>query len=176
MAGLKSLYQKVNLGEGVTSFGEIYSNNDFYGDTQVAASITNYGQGKIAGAYLNLGERYINTATTVSRDFLTGLVKTLFPEPIVVMNGSHSVDISIGRKNKKLMINLVNSAGPHASEKINVFDEVPSVGPLSLTISCPKPHQVILQPANKSVKYRYENGKIMFTLPKLEIHDIIEVE
>ncbi len=176
MAGLKSLYQKVQLGEGVTPFGEIYTDNDFYGNSLVAASITNYGQGKIAGVYLNLGERYLNAATTVSRDFLTGLVKTLFPKPIVVMNGSHSVDISIGRKNNKLMINLVNSAGPHANEKINVFDDLPAVGPLSLTISSPKPRQVLLQPANKSLKYRYENGKIQLTLPKLEIYDIIEIE
>ncbi len=176
MAGLKSRYQPVKLGDNVAPFGEIYSNNDFYGETQVAASIARYGQGKLAGVYLNLGERYFNSATTVSRDFLTGLVNSLFPTPLVVMTGSHSVDVSIGRKNNKLMINLVNSAGPHANEKINVFDDLPAVGPLSLTISSPKPRQVLLQPTNKSLKYRYENGKIQLTLPKLEIYDIIEIE
>lgn len=176
MAGLKSLYQKVNLNAGVQPFGEIYSNNDFYGEMQVAASITQFGQGKMAGVYLNLGERYMNAATTVSRDFLTALVRTLFREPIVMMSGSHSVDISIGRKDKKLMVNLVNSAGPHANEKVNVFDEIPVVGPLSIVISHPKPQSVILQPANKKLKYRYENGKISLTLQKLELHEIIEIE
>ena len=177
IAGVRSLYQKVELDDGVKPFGRIYQNNDLNTPYETAASIKNFGKGKIAAIYLNLGQRYYDSATSVSRDFLNSLVRELFPEPLVEVSGSHYVDVSVNRINGKLAVNLVNTSGPHSNDNVIVFDDIPSLGPLNVSIrSEEKPEKVILQPDGEELYYNYLNGKIVLTLPKLGIHDIIVVE
>ena len=177
IAGIKSPFQKAELKNGAVPFGKIYLNNDIEGSYDIAASITQYGRGKIAAVYLDLGERYVNAATSVSRDFLNALVHELFPDPVVEVTGSHYVDVTLNRKDGKLTLNLVNTTGQHANDKVYVFDEIPPVGPLSVSIrSGKRPSKVTLEPGGKELYYNYINDKIVLTVPKVEIHDIIVVE
>lgn len=141
------------------------------------ATITRYGEGRIATVYFNFGQRYLDAATAVARDYLASLARELFPEPIVEVTGSHYVDVTTNRIDGKLAINLINTAGPHADKKVRIFDDIPQVGPLTVTIRTPKkPNKVTLQPANRALNYNYSAGKINLTLPYLQIHDIIVVE
>ncbi len=180
LAGINSMFRKIEPLNGTRPFGKIYhTNNDIYGTYETAATIRQYGKGKIAAAYLDLGERYCNAATTVSRDFLNALVRELFPEPVVEVAGSHLVDVTVNRINGKLAVNLVNTAGPHANEKIRGFDQIPPAGPLKITIRCnmkAKPRKITLEPAGKKIPFKYLDGKVELTLPELLIHDIIVVE
>ncbi len=177
VAGIKSLFRKANLTDRAKAFGKIHRDNDIESPFETAASIAQYGKGKIAAIYLNLGERYHNGATSVGREFLKGLVDELFPNPLVRVKGSQYVDVTANRKNGKLAINLVNTAGPHADDKIHVFDEIPAVGPLSVIIRYNKqPHRVTLEPSGDKIKYQYRDDKISLTVPHLEIHDVIVVE
>ena len=119
VAGIKSLFQKAKLSEHARAIGKIHSDNDVDSPSEPAASITHYGKGKLAATYLNLGERYRNGGTSVGREFLQALVRELMPEPLVTVNGSHDVDVSANRKDGKLAINLVNTAGPHGLEEVS---------------------------------------------------------
>ena len=75
------------------------------------------------------------------------------------------------------VLSLVNTAGPHADNKVHVFDDIPQVGLLKVKIlSSKKPQKVILEPVDKAIIYGYTDGKIEFTLPHLKIHDVIVVE
>ena len=177
IAGIKSLFQKAELSDRAMPFGKIYRNNDIEEPYDIAASITQYGRGKIAAVYLNLGERYGSAGTSLSRDFLNDLVHELFPDPVVEVTGSHYVDVTLNRKDGKLAVNLVNTTGQHANDKVYVYDEIPQVGPLSVSIRSEKrPSKVTLEPGGKELYYTYINGKIVLTLPRLEIHEIIVVE
>jgi len=177
LCGLKTLSQRVNLGRGAKAFGKLYAENDNKGPHEVAASVARYGRGKIAATYLNLGERYVNAATSTARKFLSALVRELFPKPVVEVSGSHAVDVTVNRIGGKLAVNLVNTSGPHADPNIYVFDEVAPVGPLHVTIRTgKKPRRVTLEPAKKKLRYQYRKSEITLTLPRLEIHDIIVVE
>ena len=177
LAGVKSLFQRVELADGTKPFGRIYENNDPIGDYEIAATIAQYGKGKIAGTYLNLGERYFNASTSVSRDFLNALVRELFPEPMVEVKGSHYVDVTLLKKNGALIVNLINTIGPHGNDKVNVFDEIPPIGPLSISIRHQtRPQKVTLEPGGKELAYQYSKAKIQLTLPELEFHDMIVVE
>ncbi|UCH62017.1 MAG: hypothetical protein JSU77_09420 [Fidelibacterota bacterium] len=182
LGGVKSLFQKVALGKQAKPIGKVYNRdplntNDISGPYEPAGSIRKYGEGKIAAIYLNLGERYRNAATSVSRDFLSSIVRELFPQPLVEVIGSQYVDVTANRKDGKLAINLVNTSGPHANEKVYVFDEISSVGPLDVFIRTKKkPRRISLEPGGRAIDYRYSDGKISLTLPSLDIHEIIVVE
>ena len=176
MGGLKTISQKVGLTEGVEQFSELYEENDHIGSSSPAASIAKYGMGRIAAVYVNLGERYAKARTSISRDFLNALVCKLFPKPLVEVTGSHLVDVTASRLNGNLMINLINTAGPHGDENVYVFDEIPPVGPLHVTIRTGKrPGKVTLQPADSALDYSFSNGEVRLTLPRLDIYDLIVV-
>ncbi|MFH1068938.1 MAG: alpha-amylase family protein [Candidatus Glassbacteria bacterium] len=177
LAGLLSFYQDVELGEGATAFGRIYSDNDYLGPYRVAGSIADYGKGRIAATYLDFGQAYLEAATAVARDYLNALVRELFPEPLVEVKGSRYVDVVVNRIGGKLAVNLVNTAGPHADEKVHVFDEVPPVGPLEVAVRCSaRPRRVRLEPEGRDLQFSFAEGIARITLPKLEIHEIIMIE
>ena len=177
IAGVKSVSQSVELAYGTQPFGKIYADNDKTGDYQIAASIRQVGKGKIAGVYLELGAAYIKKSTTVSRDFLHGLVQELYPDPMVTVSGSHQVDVTLNRINGQLALNLVNTAGPHQDERVNVFDDIPAVGPLQIDIAFPqKPQYVQLEPGHRDINYDYSDSKIKMLLDRLELHDIIMIK
>jgi hypothetical protein len=176
LAGLsRNPYRPVEM-VSAQPFGRLYRNNDLVGETRTAASIYRLGKGKIAAVYVNLGERYFHGMNYVARQFLADLVHQLFPSPLIEVNGSHSVDVSLGRQGDTLMVNLVNTSGPHANHEVYTFDEIPPVGPLSVSLRLEtEPRYVTLQPAGTDLPFVYRDGKLQVILPRLEIYDLLEI-
>ncbi len=177
LAGLSQVpYRPVEL-DGARACGWLYDDNDLTGEAQIAASTHGYGKGSIAGVYLNLGERYVHGRNYVVRSFLAGLVRQLLPDPIVEVHGSHQVDVSLGKKDGKLLVNLVNTSGPHGDPDVYTFDEIPALGPLSVNLRLEQaPARITLQPAGTDMPFSFSDGKVQVLLPRLEIYDILEVD
>ena len=174
VGAIKSLSRPIAVTGNTRPFGKIFFSNEPVGDYIHAASIADYGRGKIAGVYFNFGDCYYKARTAAARDFLDSLVRRLFPEPIVRVTGSHYVDVVVNRINGKLAVNLVNTSGPHAVSNTHVFDEIPCIGPLNITIrSKTKPRNLTLEPQGEKISYTYTDGKVKFTIPRLEIHSVI---
>ena len=176
LAGHSTLTQKVKLGTGAKPFGKLYPKDDPRLPSEPASSIAKLGAGKIAASYVNLGNRYLNARTTVARDFLAGLVRELFPQPMVEVSGSHSVDVSLGRNHGQLLVNLVNTAGPHEQEKQYTFDDLPPVGPLQVKVRLPKkPKAMRLEPAGQNLKFTWRDGMATVTVQKVDAYEIVVV-
>lgn len=80
------------------------------------------------------------------------MVRELFPQPLVEVRGSHYENVTANRKDGKLAINLVNTSGNPANDKVYVFDEIFPVGPLDVFIRiAKKPRRVSLEPGGKAV-------------------------
>ncbi len=177
LGAFKALSQPVKPAINTESFGRLYQENDVKGSFEIAGSISELDKGKIAAVYFNFGQRYKTAATAVARDFIGGLAQRLFPRPAVEVTGSHYVDVSVNTIDGKLAVNLVNTAGPHDDDKIHVFDDIPSLGKLKVKIrSKNRPKKIILQPADKQLQFKYRDGIVELTLPRLNIHDIIITE
>jgi hypothetical protein len=177
LATVSGQMQPAKLGPKCKPFGQLAKTNEADTSSLPAASISEYGRGKVAATYFTFGQGYVNARTDLMRQFLNDLVRQLFPKPMVEVRGSPDVDVVVNRVAGKLAVNLVNTAGPHADDKVRIFDDIPQVGPLTVTIRTPKkPNQVTLQPANRVLNYNYSAGKITLTLGHLAIHDIIVVE
>ena len=167
-------YQTFVPKPGTQTFGGAYSRRDLRHHLGPAASIATYGKGKIAAVYVGLADAYLKNESHTARRFVGELVAKIH-EPMVEVSGSQFVYLAVNRKNDKLMVNLLNLAGPHKSAA--AFDEVPPLGPLKVSVKYPKrPGKVTLQPEGKPLAYEYKNGQIGFTLEKLDIHSIIEVD
>jgi len=173
-----TLFLPVEAGAAAESFGSIYFQNEPAGLSCPAATICPLGQGRFAAVYVNLSDSFRNTCSSHLRDFLGDLAKKLFT-PMVQVRGSHSVDVVLNQKDGKLLINLLNTAGPHSDEDVWVFNEIPPVGPLAVKIRLEKsPQQIHLEPAGQNLSFQYneEEKCVDLIVPKLDIHEVLVVE
>ena len=101
----------------------------------------------------------------------------LFPNPRVLVSGSPRVDVCLMRKGSAEFLHLINPEGPHDQEGVNVFDEVPNIGPLEIRLA--PQHEIVAQitqlPENVPLPFTVEGTHLVVTLPKLHLHAILEI-
>lgn len=169
-ADFKGKLQIGTPGKGVKEFGQI----SVKGVSQPAAFIAKFGNGKIAATSFSLGQVYLRDRPEPLRRFLNDLARELFPKPMVEVKGSNDVDVCLARNHEKLLVNLVNTAGPHKTQSI--LQTIPPVGPLDISVRLDnKPAAVTLEPGARSLKFDYRDGQLRLTVPKVEIHEIVSV-
>ena len=79
------------------------------------------------------------------------------------------------RKSGRLLVNLVNTSGPHQSEPIQ--ETIQPVGPLAVTLRLEKkPVKITLEPGAQALPFEYRDGTARFAVPSLDIHRVIVVE
>ena len=101
-------------------------------------------------------------------------VSELFPEPMVEIDCQEYVDLALRRHNGKLQLHLVNTSGDHSGTP--VIEEIPPVENIRISVRLPrKPRRIICQPSGEELPFTFSDGIALFTLPKLDIYDIIEV-
>lgn len=167
--------QNPRLGPAAQPFGVLHASADPASAAQAAASIATLGKGRIAATYFSLGQSYAGRRPLPLRQFLASLTRQLFPQPIVQIEGSADVDLSLARQGKKLLVHLVNTSGPHQTAPI--IDAIAPVGPITLTVRTPaRPSSVTLQPAGQSLPFEFANGQIRLTVPRVDVHDILVIE
>ena len=81
----------------------------------------------------------------------------------------------VARNHDRLLVNLVNTAGPHRTESI--LESIPPVGPLAVTIrQATKPAKVTLEPAGQPLAFEYRDGILRLTIPQVAVHEVVVVE
>ncbi|MFA7006089.1 MAG: hypothetical protein WC429_18740, partial [Verrucomicrobiia bacterium] len=144
------------------------------GKIEGETKITPYGRGKIACSSFS-GQTYLRERPEALRCSLNDLARQLFPQPMVEVKGSSDVDVCVARNHGKLLVNLINTAGPHKTQSI--LETILPVGPLDITIRLPrKPAAVTLEPGARPLAATYRDGQLRLTVPKVEIHDIVAVQ
>ena len=174
-ASIKGQTQTVQLGPKAVAFGQLAATNAAGAISQPAASITELGQGQLAATYFSIGQSYPGARSEVVRQFTAELARRLFPKPMVEVKGSSDVDVSLARNHGKLLVNLVNTSGPHQSEPIQ--QSITPVGPLKITLRSPtRPAKMTWEPGGQPLAYEYSGGEAQVVVPRLEIHGVVVVE
>jgi hypothetical protein len=171
---VKGQMQEVEYGAPTRPFGRLHVTDKVESPSHPAAVITPLGKGRIAATCFDLGQDYARERPAGLRAFVNDLARELFPEPMVEVRGSSDIDVTLARNHGALLVNLVNTGGPH--QTAGIIETIPPVGPLEVTLRHPtKPVQVRLEPRGTALPFDYRDGMIQLTLPRLELHDIIVV-
>jgi hypothetical protein len=166
----------LKLASGTDAYGRCRVEGDG-GDSSwhPAASIHRLGKGRIAATSVSYSRNYLETRSPAVREFLAGLVRELFPAPLVEVAGSSDVDVVVAKSRGKLAINLINVSGPHASEPI--LDAIAPVGPLAINVrTASKVRRVSLQPSGQLLPAQLENGLLKIQVPRVDVHEIVIIE
>jgi hypothetical protein len=174
---ITSPYKNVTLPTDAINMGYLYSASSPRAPKYNAGAIIPYGNGKIGFIFTDIGLHYFKGSSSALRNYVSAFVKALFPNPIVEVKGSHLIDVTLNELGNKKIINLVNIGGNHNSGIVDVYDEVPPLTNIVVSIRCDKkPSKIILLPENKSVNFDYKNEKANLVIPKVEIHSLLVVE
>ncbi|MCP5526284.1 MAG: hypothetical protein H7A47_05695 [Verrucomicrobiales bacterium] len=166
--------QRVDLGPEAVPFGELRATDAPHADRQVAASWTRLGRGRIGATYFTLGRGYLAGRDAGLRGFLAAFVGKLFPDPMVEITGSPGVDVSLARHNGRLLVNLVNTSGPHQTEPI--IESIPPVGPLEVRVrGVGRPSRITLEPGGKALPFAIEGDHVRLQVPEFAIHRTIVI-
>ncbi|MFN4146547.1 MAG: beta-galactosidase trimerization domain-containing protein, partial [Runella sp.] len=169
--------QQIKLWDTSNLLGQIYRQDDIRFPAMPAASVRSVGKGKIAGIYFNFGRSYLQFQSPQLRDFLGNIVGRLLPDPLVKVEGSRLVHVTLQKLKEKTTVHLINAGGFHKSNEVSTYDQLPPLYDLTVTLHTPKkPQKITLQPENIPLKFRYVAGKSTVTVPKLEIHAILVAE
>lgn len=173
---IQGSYREIRCNPETKELARFYSTNDFRYPSGISATINQYGKGQVAGIYSNLGESYLSTTSPVFRDFLSGVIAELFPNPLVSVEGSHRINVVPSTKNGKMLIQLVNTSGDHANRHVKGIDEIPALSDIKVSVRMnKKPKKVVWQPEGKALTFSFTAGKASFIIPRLAIHNIVEI-
>ena len=176
MAQFFSDYRPVEITSGARLFASMYPQTDLRFPEGPAATISNFGKGKIACVYTDLGDSYKQSNSFVTRDFLSAIIKEFIPSPLVEIKGSKRVHVVPAKKNGKLYVHLINTSGDHSNNNYAGIDEIPSLRNIQVSVNLEKrPKSIMLQPEGDIQKFTYSNGRAVFTVPEIKIHCIAEI-
>ena len=148
---------------------------DKYVDTNGASLYEmSWGKGKVYLVPFNLGFTYFDYPNYTLRSLMGKMLDaTRLP---LRGYGSQKVTISLGQKNGKHLIHLVNMNGEGRSPRQECFEEITPIHNFRVDYSVEKkPVLVRNLPDGQELPFDYADGKLTVTLPKLDIHCCIEI-
>ena len=157
-----------------------YYDANFYCEKKNVAAVTNaFGNGKICTLAFDLGTLYMENSATATRKFCRAQLADVGFEPAVTVSGDACdyVDVVLTEKESKLLVNLVNYAGPHAVGAVRSYGQVPPLTDLTVKIKLPnEPRSVTVAPEAHTAKWSWDNGVLTVELDRLDMHVCIVAE
>ena len=146
-----------------------------FNDSVAASVVKAYGKGNIALIPFDLGEQYLNFKTFQMRDMLAQVIAKCYAEKIVETN-THLVEVILSEKNGREFVQLINLGVGKMAGEVKSFNESLPMHDLEVKyLRSQAPKKVVQFPENKELPFEYLNGRVCFTLEKLDIHAVVEM-
>jgi len=159
-----------------TVTGTAYKDN-FFDDSPIPLSVCKQiGKGSITFMALDFAKTYEANVTSAIRAFMKDAVYATGYQPLVEISGSAYADLVLTQKDGKLLINIVNTAGPGGLAKVRGYNEVPKIGPLTVRIYEKNVRSVTTLPRGKKLSLRQKKGYCEFVLDSVHIHTVAVAE
>jgi hypothetical protein len=160
--------------------GAIYDDNIYDSGHTHAAVTTKLQNGCYCALAFNMALFYAKNRSSAIRRFLTSMLEgELGYQPTVRVTGSHFAELCVAKKDDgTLLVNLINLAGEHNVANVRSYDEIPPIGPLTVTIAPSVSVKRIIQiPENKELAItRQADGSVSVTVERLEIHTVLQIQ
>ncbi len=171
------VWQKVAL-TSARPAGFIYPTRDTRKGGEIAATVNDFGKGKVAAVFGPVASIFFRSHHPWLRKFIGGLAAELFPEPAVKVGGPPGLDVSLRTtRDGRLSVHLLNTTGTPLPDRYGFTDFIPPLERISLRINVPRrPKSVVWVPDGGRLDWTWSDGLLKVTLPRLEIHGVLVVE
>ena len=106
------------------------------------------------------------------------MVKDLFPEPVVLVDGPSAIDIALRKtKDGRPSLHLLNRSSMPLPDRYNFTDFIPALGPVQVKMKiAAKPQKVTLVPEETPVTWEWKDGRLTATIPRVHIHSVLVID
>lgn len=155
-----------------------YPTRDFRRGQTVAATMADFGRGRIAAIFGPVAQAFYRSHHPALRLFIGQLVEKIFPDPVVRVEAPPTVDIALRRvKDGRLTLHLLNRTGFPVPDRYSFIDAIPEVGPIRITLNLPaRPKAITGHPDGTRLRWKWEKGRAVIVVSSLHIHGIIAVD
>lgn len=145
------------------------------------ATLHRYGKGKVLYVPADLFRDYTHNCYPLTRALIGELLRALVGHLPIEVQGPQCIDVVLRRQGAKTIIHLINRASGIPNQPNNgAVDEIPPVGPVTITWRCnTPPRRVRLAFEKAGVQWGYTTGrigKLCITVPFVHIHAAVVVE
>jgi len=144
-----------------------------------AATINKYGKGLAAGIYGPAFLVYYNSRLPRIREFIGSVLKKLDNPKLIKMDAPARVELSVRKKDNKIMLNLVNRGTTHPlSTRNHAVEGVPAIDSVKLRVPLKeKPKKVSLGvDEGTTLRTKYAKGWLSCEIRNLYIHNMVVIE
>ncbi len=171
-ADVRGIWQEVEPA-GARVIETRYSTYDSSRDGKPAATLADYGKGRIAAVYGPLGKIFSETHAPETRHVIGRLLRRIH-DPSVSVDGPPSLEIVRRRKEDHEMLHLLNISGMQVASDYGAIDYVPPIGEIKIGIRMPKPpKRVSLEPGGQVLNGEWDDGVWRTTVSGVALHSII---
>lgn len=115
------------------------------------------------------------------RQWFLEILERAQPEPLFRTDAPSWVETVLRKRDDTIFIHFINTNNGRDLSYVNsndfYVDEVPEIGPFTSSIKLSgKPKRVFLEPGNKDADAKWEDGKLIFTLPRFHIHKCLVIQ
>ena len=101
-----------------------------------------------------------------------------------LMNGEFSLEASMPDRGVATLMEqgdrkIVHLLFAHTTNRGNDTEVIEDIVPLyniNVSVKCNKPEKVILAPQMQEISFEYSDGKVNFTVPQVNVHQIVSIE
>ncbi|MCL4852002.1 MAG: hypothetical protein KJZ78_11565 [Bryobacteraceae bacterium] len=154
-----------------------YPTYDSTRDAKCAASVCDFGKGKIAAIYGPVGAVFAASHAPAVRKFLHRVTSGIFT-PDVSIEAPPTVEMALRRKHGQRLVHLINVTAMQVSGDYAAIDYVPSAGPIVLKVRGTRPRSVRIEPGGitLSVSPDQKAGTWKTEIPSIHLHEIVSVD
>lgn len=153
-----------------------YPQKDTRDPGHCAASVTSCGSGSTGAFYVPLPEVYYQGQHPLLHQAFQKTAHRLFAEPMVEVDGSKYVDVSLKKKGDQIIVHLVNTFGMDLAPRQSATDEIPPIHNLVIRLRVEsEPRHVECAYGGRLITEAYQDGVLSITLDQLAIHDALVV-
>lgn len=80
------------------------------------------------------------------------------------------------KQNDRRLVHLLFAHTTKRGRDTEVIEDIVPLYDIKVSVKGEKPSSVILVPQNEELPFTYENGRTVFTVPKLDLHQIVSLE
>jgi len=161
------------LAEDFMTIGQIYASVREAGDP--FAAVLPYGNGRLGIIAADLGTQYFLGMQEQHYALISRMTDALY-DPLARVEGADgAVELVCLEKAGRLLLQLVNAGGQHTDEHYVCGGRVPPAENVRISVRCDAPPtEIVLQPEGQNLDFQYRDGRVWFTVERLDIHSVAE--
>ncbi|MCQ2483886.1 MAG: beta-galactosidase trimerization domain-containing protein [Clostridia bacterium] len=83
---------------------------------------------------------------------------------------------TLTQQGDRKIVHLLYAHTTKRGRDTEVIEDIVPLYNVDVSVKCDKPSKVILVPQNEEIEFSYKDGEVSFTVPKVEIHQMISIE